>query len=95
MTVTSIGSSFSFIRPEAAARETAASSGAEEASESKASRDDQSGSESTTAADIRKASLSEPAPSATPAVHTELVRTQETKSAPPAHAVVARAYARA
>ena len=82
MTITSIGSSFSYIRPEAAARETAAATVREESGESAASE--------------VEAPTPQASGSARPSVADELrallVRTQESGGDRPSAGQAARAY---
>ena len=84
MTITSIGSSFSYIRPEAAARETAAAAASAESNTS------------TTSAGSGATTSPQASGSARPSVADELralmIETQERHSSPSAPHVAARAY---
>ncbi|WP_333822068.1 hypothetical protein [Pinisolibacter sp.] len=84
MTITSIGSSFSYIRPEAAARETSAAAVSEESIASAAT--------GSAAASAPQASGSAK-PSVADELRALLVKTQENHSSPPAPHAAARAYA--
>ena len=83
MTITSIGSSFSYIRPDAVARETAAAAVSEERGEA-------------AGPDVDTATPSQATGSAKPGVTDELrahlVRTQESAAAAPSPREASRAY---
>jgi hypothetical protein len=89
MTITSIGSSFSYIRPEAAARETAAAAANEERNETAGSRSEPA--ERETAASSPRATGSAKA-SVADELRALMVKTQETHATPPSPQAAARAY---
>lgn len=86
MTITSIGSSFSYIRPEAAARETSAAAVSQESNSSAGS------SAAGSAASPPQASGSA-RPSVADELRALLVKAQESHASPPAPRDAARAYA--
>lgn len=86
MTITSIGSSFSFIRPETVNRATAAGAEAQEANESTANESAES---ERTEADA----ASRPRDTLAPQARSEMIKTQETVVTPPPSRSVAHAYA--
>jgi hypothetical protein len=88
MTITSIGSSFSYIRPETAARETSAAAVSEERSETT-----RSASTSTGGGPTAPQASGSAKPSVADELRAVLVKTQESHSSPPAPHAAARAYA--
>ena len=88
MTITSIGSSFSYIRPDAAARETAASAAREEAREVPRSTAAATDGDDTATTSPREGR----APSVADDLRAVLVKTQETHATAPSPSAAARAY---
>jgi hypothetical protein len=91
MTITSIGSSFSYIRPDTAARETSAAAVSEERGETTESASEPA--ESSPAAPSSPQASGSAKPSVADELRALMVKTQESHSTPPAPHAVARAYA--